>query len=84
MCIRDRFAKEFLEGEKPSWMKDTDYVKIRDNCGQLIKHYKFTQLFDLLNMIFSNQMLPVEKPNCLTAREWSIILEIEKRLKIST
>lgn len=78
------FAKGFLEGEKPSWMEDSDYIKVRDNCEQLIRHYKFTQLFDLLNMIFSNQILPVEKPNYLTDREWSIILEIERRLKINT
>ncbi|MDD5503782.1 MAG: hypothetical protein PHV77_00510 [Candidatus Omnitrophica bacterium] len=74
-------AIDFLKAEKPQWMKLEDYETLKNTAQRVVKQYKFSELFGLLNMIFSNQVLPLEKPDCLDDREWSTILDIEKRLK---
>jgi len=74
-------AVRFLEFQKPEWLKVDDYEKIKNQANQVVKYYKFAKLFELLNSIFINQILPLEKPDYLSEREWLVILEIEKKLK---
>lgn len=81
--IRFSSAKDFLACNKPSWIKETDYEALKHYATGLVTQLKFEELFNLLNNIFSNQLLPIEKPDCLSQHEWDTILNINRRLQIS-
>ena len=74
-------AKKFLESEKPNWIKEKDYEYLKNYAQDTIKSKKFSELYDLINRIITNQLLPIEKPEILSQDEWDALKDIHERMK---